>query len=231
MSNEHNDLEELMNMMSATDEASTEVAKDDDMDIDIMPDLCDIDEDVEELESNVQDEEETDAVTDYKKIRAQLNWALQANQKMIVNNARICKVTTHPKNFEAHDKLMQTHVKLCQALLDSSGKVDESKVKARHTRTTKVVPEPEEYENDGSGNVYEGEVVKGSSGEPVRISRKPTSEALFEIVDSKREIEKETGKTLSNEDIVKLALALDDEKKDVDVEDVPQEPTLFDDEE
>ena len=213
MSNEHNDLEELMSMMSATDEASTEVAKDGDLDMeDLMPDLCDIDEDVEELESNVQDEEETDAVTDYKKIRAQLNWALKANQKMIVNNARICKVTTHPKNFEAHDKLMQTHVKLCQALLDSSGKVDESKVKARHTRTTKVVPEPEEYSEDG--NVYEGEVVKGSSGETVRISRKPTSEALFEIVDSKREIEKETGKTLSNEDIVRLALALDDEKKE-----------------
>lgn len=213
MSNNIDELERLMQNASAIDSASTEISTGDDLDLDdLMPELDDINEEVQDVSSNVEDEDETDAVNDYKKARNHLNWALEVNQKMIVNNARISKVTTHPKNFEAHDKLMQTHLKLCGALLEASGKVDESKVKARVTRTTKVVPDPVD-DGSGNGHTYEGEVVKNSEGEHVRITRKPTSESLFEIVQQQRELETELGKTLSNEDIVNIAVELDRKKE------------------
>lgn len=200
MSNETQDLEQIMQQMAAVDSAGSDLSMGDDINIeDMIPDMEEINEQVTNLETSVQDEDETDAITDYKKARNHLHWAVEANQQMIVNNARLAKVTTHPKNFEMHQKLMESHLKLCLAMVELSPKVDEAKIKSRITRSSKILPD--ETEDD----VIEGELSKGQS---VSLTRRPTQTSLFEAVNASRNIEKETGKALTNEQITKLAFEI-----------------------
>lgn len=199
MNHSPQDLEKIMKEMEAVDSASSDVSMGDDMDMDdFIPELDDIDETVPDVSSLIESEEESDVVTDYNSARNQLHWLINANQKMIVNNARLVKVTTHPKNFEMHQKMVESHIKLCSALVDLSPKVDEGKMKSRITRSNKIIPEPEK-------EPIEGEFTDDGK---VSITRRPTQTALFEAVNANREIEKTTGKGLSNEQITELAFQI-----------------------
>lgn len=201
-----NDIERLMQGFSALDSAAGELCVGEGVDPeDLMPEMEDIPEDVVLIPSNVKEEVDSDVTEDYKKVRSHLDWALRLNQVMLVNNARLSVTTMHPKNFEAHHKLIESHIKIASNLVELTGKMNEGKMKARITN--QVVPE-------GDDNVGD------KKQEHTVLERRATSSSLFEVITHSRE----SGRDLTNEEINRLALKLDEEKQsrqlDGDIEEV-----------
>ena len=199
MSGELKDLEAMMGSMAELDAASAEISVDGEIDLeDMIPEMEDIPSEVVLLNTKEATIEQSDAIDDYNKARSHLSWALEANQKMIVNNAKLCTATTHPKNFEMHQRLIEAHVKLATALLGSSGKVSENKVKSKVAAETSPVLPPGD-EGLPSTPEKDSELV---------LSRRPSSSAVFQAVEYGRKVVKEGGQPLTNEQISKLALKI-----------------------
>ncbi len=204
---EMEELERMMSSMATADAASTELMQDGEIEPEeLMPDLEEFPETVEPLESSVEGEEGSDVKTDYDIARQSIHWLLKANQTMIVNNARIAKTTMHPKNFEAHDKLVQTQLKLADSLIGLTGKLSEGKLKARASNTAPVF---EGQPTDANGNVIDGE---SNEVQDVRLTRRPSQSSVWEVVSFSREREQNGEKPLGNDEIQRLALALDEKR-------------------
>lgn len=197
------ELEAMMSAMASADQAGTEIGMGDDLDPeDFMPDLEEIDEVLEMIPSKTDDEEGSDVTDDYKVARSHLHWLMKINQTMIVNNARLAKTTTHPKNFEAHDKMVQTQLRLATTMVEMSGKLSEGKLKSRAASTAKVFEEERDEK-----------VVNGNS--TVKIERRASQGALWQAITYNKQQVEEGKEPLSNEKINQLALLLD-EKRDLE---------------
>lgn len=194
------DLEAMMSAMAGADQAGVEIGMGDEIDPEeFMPDLDEIDETLEMIPSKSDEEEGSDVVDDYKVARSHLHWLMKVNQTMIVNNARLAKTTTHPKNFEAHDKMVQTQLRLATAVVEMSGKLSEGKLKSRAASTTQVFEEEREEK-----------VINGDN--PVKIERRASQGALWDAIRFNKEQVEEGKPSMSNEKINELALMLDEKR-------------------
>lgn len=193
-------LEAMMNNMANIDAAGTELAAEGELD-DLMPEMEDFPEEIELCETSTDSEDKSDVHADYIEARSNIKWAMRANKTMLVNNARIASVTSHPKNFEAHDKMMQTQLKLAEALISLTGKLSEGKLKSRASTAPPV------YE--------ENDAIEGSSKDvtdKVHITRRPTQNALWDAIT----YNKENGGSMDHAQITELAHAIDAKNREAE---------------